>query len=198
MASVLPRICSAARPFINKSAPARFAKARAEHGMAQVGLGLVQGRYGEGPRGRTRPETGDLGEDEPDPVARLAAISKFLENALEGAPVILCRHEALELVGIGTHPRKLARPQHESAVDGDDRTGVQLRSCARGERQARRPQSLQGGGADAAAGTSHPAPAKDHSRKATAGSDHRRPRQRPQVPRKTGWRFSAKAFRPSR
>ncbi|MEA2619452.1 MAG: hypothetical protein QOC97_225 [Chloroflexota bacterium] len=64
--------------------------------MDEIGPGLVEGRDRVIAGQLAAPEAGELGEDEPDPVARLAALSELLERARVGT--LLRGQEAIQVM----------------------------------------------------------------------------------------------------
>ena len=95
---------------------------RAEHGMAQVGLGFLERRNGELSRHRAVPEPGDLGENKPHPVAALLAPSQFLDGTGVNPTRVLGGDKALQVERVShmrdlsyLRPPGLARPRRDGA-----------------------------------------------------------------------------------
>ena len=72
---------------------------RTEHVVGEVGAGLGQVRDGVRLRGGAVPETGDLREDEPHPVARLPPCPQLGQGAVVGPVLVLRADEPLEVGG---------------------------------------------------------------------------------------------------
>ena len=67
--------------------------------MGDIGAGLVERRDRVPPRHVAVPQTGDLGKDEPDPMAGLAPAPELVERA--GVRVLLRQHESIQIVWHG-------------------------------------------------------------------------------------------------
>src|SRR6185437_2756876 len=81
--------------FAGENEPGALDQARAEHGMREVGAGLVQRRDCEVHGGGAGAEAAALGKDEPHPVSLFAAGGELHENAWINA--LLRADEAIEV-----------------------------------------------------------------------------------------------------
>jgi len=83
-----------------------FGQPRAENRVGQVGPGLGQRADRVQPGRRAVAQAGDLREDEPHPVAGLAAGPQLGGGAVVGAAGVLGGHEPLQIVGVVGRPAR--------------------------------------------------------------------------------------------
>ena len=103
IASRGPKISSALRPSTARRSPTHSRSLAPEDRVRKVGARLVERADGEMLGHRAASEAGDLGKDEPDPVAGLSSSTQLSQDGLVVA--VLLRDEPLQIVRHGAGDR---------------------------------------------------------------------------------------------